>query len=157
MRRDLFLLAALAAVPVPLAAQQAASPPSRAATTLPPIPKGRLGYTFCRDGLVETWIRADIVGTPVGEEILAHEAVHRLQARAFPTCEAWQASLSTARRVIDAELPAYCAQFRLVLARGGGVDADSLRWDYTLRISAESGAMENRLDVRERLRRECPA
>src|SRR6266508_1678089 len=46
----------------------------------PPIPRGYLGYTFCRDGLAETWLRADAVGTLQAAEVLAHEAVHRRQA-----------------------------------------------------------------------------
>jgi hypothetical protein len=120
---------------------------------LPAVPHGFLGYTFCRNGLAESWIRADVARTPVGEEVLAHEAVHREQAAAFPTCEAWQQSLVSPKRVIDAEIPAYCAQFRLLVARG--VDRDSLRLEYALRIAAQAGAIENRLDVRGMFRERC--
>ena len=120
-----------------------------------PIPDGRLGFTFCRAGLAESWIRADIVGTPEAEEILAHEAVHRAQAAAFPRCEDYVASLNSARRIIESEIPAYCVQWRLVTGRGLGIKPDSLRWDYVLRISAESGAMENRLDVLRLFEGQC--
>jgi hypothetical protein len=116
-------------------------------------PQGFLGYTFCRNGLAESWVRADIIGTPQAEEILAHEQVHRAQAALFPSCEAWVASLGSARKVIEAEIPAYCAQWHIVVLRG--VDADSLRREYSLRISAQAGGMENRLDVLEMFRRDC--
>ena len=120
---------------------------------VPVVPHGFLGYTFCRNGLAESWIRADIVGTPQAEEVLAHERVHAAQAAAFPSCEAWQASLATARKVIDSEIPAYCAQYRIVVARGA--DPDSLRLEYAIRIAAQAGAIENRLDVRGMFRERC--
>jgi hypothetical protein len=127
-----------------------------AARTGPPvaIPDGFLGYTFCRNGLPETWIRADIVGTPEAEEVMAHEAVHRAQASAAPSCEAFIAGLGSARRVIETEIPAYCAQWQVVRARGA--DRETTLREYALRISAQSGAMENRLDVLQRLRAACP-
>ncbi len=33
---------------------------------LPSAPQGFLGYTFCRNGLAESRVRADIIGTPRG-------------------------------------------------------------------------------------------
>jgi hypothetical protein len=93
------------------------------------------------------------VGTPQAEEVVVHEQVHREQAALFPTCEAWAATITTARKVIEMEIPAYCAQWRVVVQRG--VDADSLQREYALRISAQAGAMENRLDVLEMFRRDC--
>lgn len=143
-RLALALAATLLHTPPTLLAQGAA---------LPSPPQGFLGYTFCRNGLAESWIRADIIGTPQAEEVLAHEQVHRAQAAVFGTCEEWVASLGSARMVIQMEIPAYCAQWRVVVARG--VDADSLQREYALRISAQSGGMENRLDVLEMFRREC--
>jgi len=140
----LSLALALLGAPSALRAQGAA---------LPSPPQGFLGYTFCRNGLAESWVRADIVGTPQAEEVVVHEGVHRDQAAQFPTCEAWAATLITARKVIEMEIPAYCAQWRLVILRG--VDADSLQREYALRISAQAGAMENRLDVLEMFRRDC--
>jgi hypothetical protein len=119
----------------------------------PPIPAGYLGYTFCRNGLAETWLRADLVGTAQAAEVLAHEAVHRRQAGAGPGCDAFFASLGSARRVIEVEIPAYCEELAVATARGG--DRDSLLRDYALRISAQSGAMENRLDVLTRLQAAC--
>lgn len=121
----------------------------------PPIPAGYLGYTFCRNGLAETWLRADLVGTPQAVEVLAHEAVHRRQAGAAPGCDAFFASLGSARRVIEVEIPAYCEELAVAMATGG--DRESLLRDYALRISAQSGAMENRLDVLVRLRAACGA
>lgn len=144
MKRLCLLAVTLLSTPPALQAQGAA---------LPSPPQGFLGYTFCRNGLAESWVRADIVGTPQAEEVVVHEAVHRAQAALFPTCEAWAATLTTARRVIEMEIPAYCVQWRLVVARG--VNADSLQREYALRISAQAGAMENRLDVLEMFRRDC--
>jgi hypothetical protein len=131
----------------PLQAQTAA--PGRE----PAIPNGFLGYTFCRAGLGETWIRADIVDTPQAEEVLAHEAVHRRQAEEAPSCEAFFASLTSARRVVEVEIPAYCAQWRVLERRGAKREA-TFR-EYALRISAQAGATENRLDVFAMLEEEC--
>ncbi len=144
MKHSYLLAVTLLCSPLPLRAQGAA-PPSP--------PRGYVGYTFCRDGLAESWVRADIIGTEQAEEVMVHEQVHREQAAKFPTCEAWAATLITARKVIEMEIPAYCAQWRLVVARG--VSADSLQREYALRISAQAGAMENRLDVLAMFRRDC--
>jgi hypothetical protein len=84
----------------------------------------------------------------------AHEAVHRAQAAAFGTCEAFLASLTSARRIIDVELPAYCAQWRVAVEQGA--DPAGTRREYAWRIAAQSGAMENRLSVVQRFERECP-
>src|SRR6266508_647665 len=119
----------------------------------PPIPRGYLGYTFCRDGLAETWLRADVVGTLQAAEVLAHEAVHRRQAAEATSCEAFFAGLTSARRVIEVEIRAYCEELSVATARGA--DRGAMRRDYALRISAPSGAMENRLDVLTRLREAC--
>jgi hypothetical protein len=119
----------------------------------PPIPAGYLGYTFCRNGVAETWLRADLVGTDRAAEVLAHETVHRRQAGAAPSCEAFFSALTSARRVIDVEIPAYCAELAVAVARGA--DRDAMLRDYALRISAQSGAMENRLDVLTALRHRC--
>ncbi len=119
----------------------------------PAIPNGYLGYTFCRAGLAETWIRADIVGTPQADEVLAHEAVHRRQAEEAPSCEGFFASLVSARRVVEVEIPAYCAQWQVVKQRGA--DRDATLREYALRISAQAGAMENRLDVLAMLKQQC--
>jgi hypothetical protein len=85
----------------------------------------------------------------------AHESVHRAQASAFPTCEAFVATIRSARRVIDVEIPAYCAQWRVALSQGA--DSAATRREYAWRIAAQSGAMENRLDVLLRFERECAA
>jgi hypothetical protein len=118
-----------------------------------PIPPGYVGYTFCRNGLAETWLRADLVGTPQAAEVLAHEAVHRRQAGVAATCEAFFGSLTSARRVIEVEIPAYCEELTVAVARGA--ERDAMLRDYALRISAQSGAMENRLDVLTMLGRAC--
>jgi hypothetical protein len=152
MRRILLLLLAAPMVPAALSAQ-AARADARSAPPVPVVPHGFLGYTFCRNGLAESWVRADIVGTAQAEEVLAHEGVHRQQAAGFSSCEAWQASLVSAKRVIEMEIPAYCAQYRIVVARGA--DPDSLRLEYSLRIAAQAGAIENRLDVRGMFREQC--
>ena len=79
--------------------------------------------------------------------------MHRTQAAEFASCEAFLASITSARRIIDLELPAYCAQWRLAVARGA--DSAATRRDYGWRIAAQSGAMENRLSVIQRFEREC--
>ncbi len=119
----------------------------------PPIPAGYLGYTFCRNGIAETWLRADLVGTIQAAEVLAHEAVHRRQSGEAASCEAFFASLISARRVIEVEIPAYCGELGVAVARGA--DRDAMLRDYALRISAQSGGMENRLDVLTALRARC--
>ncbi len=143
-----------------LQAQESSAPAATAprrtlpATSLPGTPTGFEGYTFCRNGLAESWVRADKIGTPELAGILAHEAVHREQAARFSTCEEWLASLTSARRIIEVELPAYCAQYRVAVKEGA--DAEGLAREYGFRIAAQSGAMENRLDIITAFRRDCP-
>jgi hypothetical protein len=112
-----------------------------------------LGVTRCDSGQVVTEIRDDVGRSELRAEIEAHEAVHRQQAAAFGGCEAFLASLTTARRIIESELPAYCAQWKVAVVRGA--DSAATRLDYAWRISAQSGAMENRLDIARRFRDEC--
>jgi hypothetical protein len=118
------------------------------------VPDDFLGLTHCDSGRAVTRMRADIRDTLLRAQLEAHEAVHRAQANKFTTCEAFTASLATARHIIDAELPAYCAQWRVAVAQG--VDTMDLRRDYAWRIAAQSGAMENRLQVLQRFKLECP-
>ncbi len=112
-----------------------------------------LGVTRCDSGQVVTEIREDVRHSDLRAEIEAHEAVHRQQAAAFGGCEPYLASLTTARRIIESELPAYCAQWKVAVARGA--DSAATRLDYAWRISAQSGAMENRLDIARGFRDEC--
>lgn len=112
-----------------------------------------LGVTRCDSGRAVTDIRDDIRRSDLRAEIEAHETVHREQAAAYGGCEAFLASLTTARRIIESELPAYCAQWKVAVARGA--DSAATRLDYAWRISAQSGAMENRLDIARRFRDEC--
>lgn len=123
------------------------------ASSLPATPTGFYGYTFCRNGLAESWVRADKIGTTELEELLAHEAVHREQAARFPVCEDWLKSVTSAKRIIEAEIPAYCAQLKVAVAQGGNREA--LTRDYAFRIAAQSGAMENRMDIRQMFARDC--
>jgi hypothetical protein len=113
-----------------------------------------LGVTYCRGGEAVTLVRPDVRDSALLAEVGAHEEVHRRQAAAFPSCEAFLASITTARRIIDIELPAYCAQWRLAVARGA--DSAVTRREYAWRIAAQSGAMENRLSVAQRFEGECP-
>jgi hypothetical protein len=112
-----------------------------------------LGITRCEDGAAVTAVRADVRDSTLRAEIEAHEEVHRRQAAAFPSCEAFLASITSARRIIEIELPAYCAQWRVAVARGA--DSALTRREYAWRISAQSGAMENRLSVVQRFEQEC--
>ena len=87
-------------------------------------------------------------------QLEAHEAVHRAQAEAFGSCEAFLAGIGSARQIIEVELPAYCAQWRVAVAQGA--EPAGTRREYAWRIAAQSGAMENRLDVAARFEHECP-
>jgi hypothetical protein len=112
-----------------------------------------LGITRCESGEVVTQVRPDVRDSALLAEVEAHEEVHRRQAAGFASCEAFLVSINTARRIIDIELPAYCAQWRLAVARGA--DSALTRREYAWRISAQSGAMENRLSVVQRFEQEC--
>ena len=96
-----------------------------------------LGVTRCDSGQAVTEIREDVRRSELRAEVEAHEAVHRQQAAAFGGCEAFLASLTTARRIIESELPAYCAQWKVAVALGA--DSAATRLDYAWRISAQSG------------------
>jgi len=145
---ELSVLVALAAVLIVILGPRSASA-QRAA-----VPDDFLGLTHCEAGRAVTRMRPDIRDTLLQAQLEAHEAVHRGQAEQFATCEDFTASLATARHIINAELPAYCAQWRVAVAQG--VDTMDLRRDYAWRIAAQSGAMENRLQVLQRFEVECP-
>jgi hypothetical protein len=112
-----------------------------------------LGVTRCEGDSVVTVFRPDLSDSTLLDEVHAHEAVHRRQAAQYPSCAAFLASITTARRIIDVELPAYCAQWRIAVARGA--DSALTRREYAWRIAAQSGAMENRLGVAQRFEDEC--
>jgi hypothetical protein len=140
LRAALVLGAAFAATPV--AAQRAAQPADF------------LALTRCEGGEAITLTRPDVARSAMAIEVEAHEAVHRAQASAYPSCEAFVATITSARRTIEVELPAYCAQWRVAVAQGG--DSGALRREFAWRIAAQSGAMENRLEVLEWFTRDCP-
>ena len=112
-----------------------------------------LGVTRCEGGAAVTVVRQDLSDSTLIAEVHAHEAVHRLQAAEYPSCEAFLASITSARRIIEVELPAYCAQWRIAVARGA--DSAITRREYAWRIAAQSGAMENRLSVAQQFERDC--
>ncbi len=127
--------------------------PAAAAAQRDATPDDFLGLTRCEAGTAVTNLRPDVRDSMVIEEVEAHEAVHREQAAAHPSCEAFLATLTSALRIIDAELPAYCAQWKIAVARGA--DSAETRREYAWRIAAQSGAMENRLQVTQRFEAEC--
>jgi hypothetical protein len=116
-------------------------------------PDDFLGVTTCEAGAAVTTLRPDVRDSLLVAEVEAHEAVHREQARTYESCDAFLASLTTARHIINAELPAYCAQWKVAVARGA--DSAAMRREYAWRISAQSGAMENRLQIAQRFEAEC--
>lgn len=118
-------------------------------------PNDFLGLTRCEGGRAVTRLRPDVRDSLLVAQLQAHETVHRAQAARFPSCDAFMRSVNSARRIIDVELPAYCAQWRVAVRQGA--DPDSTRREFGWRIAAQSGAMENRLDIIERFQRECPA
>lgn len=131
--------AAFAATPV--AAQRAAQPADF------------LALTRCEGGEAVTLTRPDVARSAMAIEVEAHEAVHRAQASAYPSCEAFVATITSARRTIEVELPAYCAQWRVAVAQGA--EPVETRREFAWRIAAQSGAMENRLQVVQRFEHEC--
>ena len=117
------------------------------------LPDDFPGITSCEGGRAISRIRADVQDSLLRAQLEAHEAVHRAQAEAFGTCEAFVAELRSARQIIDVELPAYCAQWRVAV--GQGADPIETRRELAWRIAAQSGAMENLLQVVQRFEREC--
>ena len=132
---------ALGCLARPAAAQRAAAPDD--------FP----GITRCEGGQAISRIRADVRDPLLLAQLEAHEAVHRAQAAASPSCEAFLAGLTSARQIIDVELPAYCAQWRVAVRQGA--EPVEARREFGWRIAAQSGAMENRLQVVQRFEREC--
>lgn len=127
--------------------------PRAAAAQRAALPDDFPGLTWCDGGQAISRIRSDVRDSLVRAQLEAHEAVHRAQAMAYSSCEAFLAGLTSARRLIDVELPAYCAQWRVAVGQGGA--PSELRREFAWRIAAQSGAMENRLDVTQRFEREC--
>lgn len=125
----------------PAAAQRAATPDD--------FP----GLTRCEAGRAVSRLREDVRDSLLQVQLHAHEAVHRAQAEAFGSCEAFLASLTSARRIVEVELPAYCAQWRVAV--GQGADPAETRREFAWRIAAQSGAMENRLEVLQLFERQC--
>jgi hypothetical protein len=117
-------------------------------------PHDFLALTRCEGGEARTLTRPDVARSSLADEVAAHEAVHRTQAAAYASCEAFVATITSARRTIEVEIPAYCAQWRVAVARGA--DSATTRREFAWRIAAQSGAMENRLDVLQWLARDCP-
>jgi hypothetical protein len=117
------------------------------------VPDDFPGITWCEAGRAISRIRADVRDSLLRAQLEAHEAVHRAQAEAFPTCDAFIQGLTSARRVIDVELPAYCAQWRVAVEQGA--PPAETRREFAWRIAAQSGAMENRLQVAQRFEQEC--
>lgn len=137
----LVALALSVGLPAALAAQREA------------LPGDFLGLTTCEAGAAVTTLRPDVRDSLLVAEVEAHEAIHREQAAAHGSCDGFLASLTTARRIIDAELPAYCAQWKVAVARGA--DSAGTRREFAWRIAAQSGAMENRLQIAQRFEQEC--
>jgi hypothetical protein len=113
-----------------------------------------LALTRCEGGEAVTTTRPDVARSSLAEEVEAHEAVHRAQAAEHPSCEAFVATITSARRTVEVEIPAYCAQWRVAVARGA--DSAATRREFAWRIAAQSGAMENRLEVLRWFTRDCP-
>jgi hypothetical protein len=119
----------------------------------PAVAADFLGVTRCDGDTAVSQVRPDLTDSALVAQVEAHERVHRMQAGEYPSCRAFLASLQSARRIIDVELPAYCAQWRVAVAQGA--DPADTRREYAWRLAAQSGAMENRLDVLGRFEREC--
>jgi hypothetical protein len=117
------------------------------------VPDDFPGITWCEGGRAISRIRADVRDSLLRAQLEAHESVHRAQADGFLSCEAFLQGLTSARGIIDVELPAYCAQWRVAVEQGAA--PVETRREFAWRIAAQSGAMENRLQVVQRFEREC--
>jgi hypothetical protein len=137
----LWLLAFGLALPGALSAQR------------PAVTADFLGITRCDADTAVSQVRSDLTDSALVAQVEAHERVHRAQAAGYPSCRAFLATLRTARSIIDVELPAYCAQWRVAVVQGA--DPADTRREYAWRLAAQSGAMENRLDILARFEREC--
>jgi len=111
------------------------------------------GLTFCQGDTATTRLNVAATDTLLRAQLEAHEAVHRAQAAAFGSCAQFLASLNTARKILDAEFPAYCAQWRVAVSQGA--DPRETRRDFAWRMAAQSGAMENRLQMTQRMEQDC--
>jgi len=140
---------------ITLLALAVAGIPRRAGAQRAAVPEDFPGITRCEGGRAVTRIRADVRDSLLLAQLEAHEAVHRAQAAAYPTCQAFLAGLRTARQIIDVELPAYCAQWRVAVAQGA--EPVETRREFSWRMAAQSGAMENRLQIIQRFETECDA
>jgi hypothetical protein len=127
--------------------------PTAAAAQRAASPDDFLALTRCEAGKAVSSLRPDVRDSFLVAEVEAHETVHRDQAAAHGSCDDFIATLTSARRIIDTELPAYCAQWKVAVARGA--DSAETRREFAWRISAQSGAMENRLQVAQRFEQEC--
>jgi hypothetical protein len=127
--------------------------PSLAQAQRDAVPEDFPGITRCEGGRAVSRIQAEIRDSLLRAQLEAHEAVHRAQASAYPTCDDFVATLTTARQIIEAELPAYCAQWRVAVQHGA--EPIETGREFAWRIAAQSGAMENRLQVVQRFEREC--
>jgi hypothetical protein len=112
-----------------------------------------LGVTQCDGDTAVSRLRADLTDSALIAQVDAHERVHRMQAAGYPSCQAFLGTLRSARRIIEVELPAYCAQWHVAVEQGA--DPADTRREYAWRLAAQSGAMENRLDILARFEREC--
>ncbi|HTO74003.1 MAG TPA: hypothetical protein VMJ30_09290 [Gemmatimonadales bacterium] len=119
----------------------------------PWLPEGVAAITFCRNGKAESWISAEAAETVHREALLAHEAVHRQQAAAYPSCEEFYASITSPDRLIAVEVPAYCAQWEVERANGGR--ADLILPAMAERLAADGGIPERMSEILRRLRRRC--
>ncbi len=119
----------------------------------PAVAADFLGVTQCDGDTAVSRVRSDLTDSALIAQVEAHERVHRIQAAGYPSCQAFVATLRSARRIIEAELPAYCAQWHVAV--GQGADPADTRREYAWRLAAQSGAMENRLGILARLEREC--
>lgn len=127
--------------------------PTGAAAQRDARPEDFLALTRCESGVPVTTLRPDVRDSSLVAEVEAHEAVHREQAAGHESCESFLSTLTSARRIVDAELPAYCAQWKVAVARGA--DSATTRREFAWRIAAQSGAMENRLEIARRFEEEC--
>lgn len=124
-----------------------------AAQQQPWMPEGQYAVTFCRDGKAESWILASAAAGVHREALLAHEAVHRRQAERYTTCEEFYATITSPDRLIEVELPAYCAQLRIELRQGA--DSVSTAAEMALRLAVEVRQKHRARELQSRLLKDC--
>lgn len=101
-----------------------------------PLDRTWLGVMYCEGGYASAWVRADVLLTPEGPQVVAHELQHKQDAEAFGSCEAYHAWVAedTMWRKAVLEASAFCASAR-VDTRSGRLSWSNAITMYSARLA----------------------